>query len=1057
MSRFFIHRPIFAIVISLIILIVGVIAGFSLPIAQYPQITQPTITVNTNYVGANAEVISQTVAQVIEQQVNGTQGMDSMNSTSDDTGNYELSVKFELGTNGDMDSVLVQNNVSIANASLPSAVQAVGVTTKKSSSDMAYIFSLYSPNGTFNRTFIMNYASIYIVDALKRIKGVGDVAQFGSKYAMRVWLNPARLSDLGLTVGDVENAIREQNMQAPAGTIGMLPTPKNQEKQYTGKVEGRLSTPEEFENVILRAKDDGSYVRIKDVGRVEAGARTTAMVSDTDGAPSAGFGVKLTDDANAMETVAEVKRVLEEASKNFPEDLKYGAFVDNTEYIQESIGEVVNTFKEALALVIIIVFLFLQSWRATLIPVLAIPVSLVGTFASFIALGFTINTLTLFAMVLAIGLVVDDAIVVIENVETHMKKDGLGPVEATEKAMDEVQGPVVAIAFVLSAVFIPCAFLGGTTGVLYRQFALTIAVSMALSAFIALTLTPALCALLMKPHKHKENKNILDRFFDAFNNWFERTQNRYTGAVAWFIDHAKTSVACLLVVCALAGVCFKLLPSTFVPNEDLGYFVVSVTMPDGTSLNRTSDTMDAVEKELNQIPGVKGAMKIAGYDVLSSGNKSNSGTFFVSLDSWNKRTTGDLSIDSIVNKANALGLKHPEATVMAFTTPALPGLGMVGGWSMELLDMTGHTDKELDTITKEILEAARKRPELSEVYTTYSIDSPICKFDVNREKIKQLGVDLSDVFTALQVNYGGAEVNDFVKFGRTYKVVMQSDTQYRSEKEALKFNYVRNGIGAMVPLDSVLTPKLSTSASIISRFNGTRSVSIQGGVAEGYSSGQAIAAMEEVVRQTAPAGFNIEWSGQSREEKKSSGSTGRIMVLSLVFVFLCLAALYESWSVPFAVLMTVPTGIFGAFFSQYALLMLEASFGHLNPGLQNSVYMQIGVIMIMGLAAKNAILIVEFAKVRVDAGMEPIKAAIEAAGLRLRPIIMTSLAFIIGCLPLAMAHGAGAAARNSMGTAVVGGMLFATCLGIFLIPVLYVIVVWVSMKLAGKKTVAEQS
>lgn len=1057
MSRFFIHRPIFAIVISLIILIVGVIAGFSLPIAQYPQITQPTITVNTNYVGANAEVISQTVAQVIEQQVNGTQGMDSMNSTSDDTGNYELSVKFELGTNGDMDSVLVQNNVSIANASLPSAVQAVGVTTKKSSSDMAYIFSLYSPNGTFNRTFIMNYASIYIVDALKRIKGVGDVTQFGSKYAMRVWLNPARLSDLGLTVGDVENAIREQNMQAPAGTIGMLPTPKNQEKQYTGKVEGRLSTPEEFENVILRAKDDGSYVRIKDVGRVEAGARTTSVVSDTDGAPSAGFGVKLTDDANAMETVAEVKRVLAEAQKNFPEDLAYSALVDNTEYIHESIGEVVNTFKEALILVIIIVFLFLQSWRATLIPVLAIPVSLVGTFASFIALGFTINTLTLFAMVLAIGLVVDDAIVVIENVETHMKKDGLGPVEATEKAMDEVQGPVVAIAFVLSAVFIPCAFLGGTTGVLYRQFALTIAVSMALSAFIALTLTPALCALLMKPHKHKENKNILDRFFDAFNNWFERTQNRYTGAVAWFIDHAKTSVACLLVVCALAGVCFKLLPSTFVPNEDLGYFVVSVTMPDGTSLNRTSDTMDAVEKELHQIPGVKGAMKIAGYDVLSSGNKSNSGTFFVSLDSWNKRTTSDLSIDSIVGKANALGLKHPEATVMAFTTPALPGLGMVGGWSMELLDMTGHTDKELDTITKEILEAARKRPELSEVYTTYSIDSPICKFDVNREKIKQLGVDLSDVFTALQVNYGGAEVNDFVKFGRTYKVVMQSDTQYRSEKEALKFNYVRNGIGAMVPLDSVLTPKLSTSASIISRFNGTRSVSIQGGVAEGYSSGQAIAAMEEVVRQTAPAGFNIEWSGQSREEKKSSGSTGRIMVLSLVFVFLCLAALYESWSVPFAVLMTVPTGIFGAFFSQYALLMLEASFGYLNPGLQNSVYMQIGVIMIMGLAAKNAILIVEFAKVRVDAGMEPIKAAIEAAGLRLRPIIMTSLAFIIGCLPLAMAHGAGAAARNSMGTAVVGGMLFATCLGIFLIPVLYVIVVWVSMKLAGKKTVAEQS
>ncbi|MBO6292383.1 MAG: multidrug efflux RND transporter permease subunit [Selenomonas sp.] len=1051
MSRFFIHRPIFAIVISLIIVILGTISGLSLPIAQYPQITQPTITVNTTYTGANASVINDTVAQVIEQQVNGTQGMDSMSSNSDDTGSYELSVKFELGTNSDMDSVLVQNNVSIANASLPSDVQAVGVTTKKSSNDMAYIFSLYSPNGTFRRTFIMNYADIYIIDALKRIKGVGDISPFGSKYSMRVWLNPARLSSLDLTVGDVERAIREQNVQAPAGTIGQLPTPANQEKQYTGSVQGRLTTPEEFENVILKTKEDGSYVRIKDVGRVETGAKTTSMITDTDGAPSAGFGVKLTDDANAMETVAEVKKVLEEASKTFPDDLVYKALVDNTEYINESIGEVVNTFKEALMLVIVIVFLFLQSWRATLIPVLAIPVSLVGTFASFVALGFTINTLTLFAMVLAIGLVVDDAIVVIENVESHMKKDGLGPVEATEKAMDEVQGPVVAIAFVLSAVFIPCAFLGGTTGVLYRQFALTIAVSMALSAFIALTLTPALCALLMKPHDPNKKKNVLDRFFDSFNDWFERTQNRYTGGVAWFIRHAKVGAASLLVICALAGVFFKLLPSTFVPLEDLGYFVVSVTMPDGTSLNRTNETMDALSQELRDMPGVKGAMKIAGYDVLSSGSKSNSGTFFVALDSWGERTDPDLAIMSLVDKANKLGLNHPEATVMAFTTPALPGLGMVGGWSMELLDMTGHSDKELDSITKEILAAANQRPELSNVYTTYSIDSPICKFDVNREKVKQLGVNLSDVFTALQVNYGGAQVNDFVQFGRTYKVVMQSDAHYRNEKEALKFNYVRNVDGTMVPLDSLLTPKLSTSASIISRFNGTRSISIQGGVADGYSSGQAIAAMEEVVRQTAPAGFNIEWSGQSREEKKSSGSTGQVLVLSLVFVFLCLAALYESWSVPFAVLLTVPTGLFGAFFVQYSLFMLEAMMGHINMGLFNSIYMQIGVIMIMGLAAKNAILIVEFAKVRVDAGMDPVKATIEAAGLRLRPIIMTSLAFIIGCLPLAMAHGAGAAARNSMGTAVVGGMFFATALGIFLIPVLYCVVVWLTNKLKGNK------
>lgn len=1051
MARFFIHRPIFAIVIALIIVIVGVLAGFSLPIAQYPQITQPTISVSTFYTGANASVINQTVAQVIEKQVNGTQGMDYMSSTSDDSGAYSLSVKFDLGTDGNMDAVLVQNNVSIAQASLPADVQAAGVTTKKSSSDMAYVFSLLSPNGTFKRTFLMNYADIYLLDNIKRIKGVGDVTTFGSTYSMRIWLNPDKLSELGLTVADVKYAIQEQNVQAPAGIIGQLPAPKNQEKQYTGSVEGRLTTPAEFGNIILKATADGSYVRLKDVARVETGAKDSSNVTDTNGVSGAGFGINLTADANAMETIGEVKKVLEAASKEFPDDMKYLPIVDSTKFISESIGEVVQTFKEALALVIIVVFLFLQSWRATLIPVLAIPVSLIGTFASFVLLGFSINTLTLFAMVLAIGLVVDDAIVVIENVESHMKRDGLGPVEATEKALDEVQGPVVAIAFVLSAVFIPVAFLGGTTGVLYRQFALTIAVSMALSAFIALTLTPALCALLMKPHAPSARKNFLSRFFDGFNNWFDRMQNRYTGKVGWFIDHAKTGVAMLMVVSILAVAFYKVLPSTFVPDEDQGYFLVAVTMPDGTSLNRTIETMDAVNKELKELPGVENVMKISGYDLLSSSSKSNSGTFFVSLKSWDERTTDDLSLYGIVEKANRLGANHPESRLMAIVPPSLPGLGMVGGWSMELLDMTGHTDKELDAITKEILAAANQRPEISMAYTTYSVDSPICHFNVDREKVKQLGVNLSDVFTALQVNYGGAQVNDFVQFGRTYKVMMQSDSQFRSETEALKFSYVKNNNGAMVPLDSLLTPRLSTSAATISRFNGARSVTIQGFVADGYSSGQAIAAMEEVVRKTAPAGFSLEWSGQSREEKKSSGSTGQVMMLSVLFVFLCLAALYESWSVPFAVLLTVPTGLFGAFFVQYSLLMLEALCGHINPGLQNSVYMQIGVIMIMGLAAKNAILIVEFAKARVDAGMEPVKATIEAAGLRLRPILMTSLAFIIGCLPLAMASGAGAAARNSMGTAVVGGMIFATILGIFLIPVMYCLVVWITARFKKNK------
>ncbi|WP_276839841.1 multidrug efflux RND transporter permease subunit [Anaerovibrio lipolyticus] len=1050
MARFFIHRPIFAIVIAIIIVIMGTLAGLSLPIAQYPQISQPTINVSTTYIGANASVINQTVAQVIEEQVNGTQGMDYMSSTSDDSGSYSLDVRFALGTDGNMDSVLVQNNVSIANASLPSDVQATGVTTRKSSSDMTYMFAMVSPNGTFKRTFLMNYANIYIVDSLKRISGVGEVSSFGSTYSMRVWLNPDRLAELGITITDVKNAIQEQNVQAPAGTIGQLPAPNNQEKQYTGSLEGRLVTPEQFGNIILKTNYDGSCIYLKDVAKVETGAKTTSVISDCDGAPAAGFGIKLTDDANAMETIGEVKKVLEEASKDFPDDMKYVPIIDNTEFISESIGEVVQTFKEALALVIIIVFLFLQSWRATLIPVLAIPVSLIGTFASFIILGFSINTLTLFAMVLAIGLVVDDAIVVVENVESHMQRDGLGPVEATEKAMDEVQGPVVAIAFVLSAVFIPVAFISGTTGVLYRQFALTIVVSMALSAFIALTLTPALCATLMKPHSEKHNKNFLDRFFDRFNDWFDRTQNRYTGGVAWIIDHAKTGLASLLVICVLAGFFFKVLPSTFVPDEDQGYFIVSVTMPEGTSLNRTYDTMDAYADELKDVPGISHILKVSGYDVLSSGTKSNAGTLFVCLDKWDERTTDDLSIMSIIRNSNILGLKHNEAQIMGILPPSLPGLGMVGGWSMQLQDVTGHTDKELDTLLKEILLAANQRPELEMVYSTFSIDSPICKYDVDREKVKQMGVNLADVFTALQINYGGTQVNDFVQFGRTYKVMMQSDAQYRSESEALKFCFVSNNVGAMVPLDSLLTPKISTSTSVVTRFNGARSIGIQGSVADGYSSGQALAAIEEVVKEKAPAGFMVEWSGQSREEKKSSGSTGQIMLLSVVFVFLCLAALYESWSVPFSVLLSVPTGLFGAFFVQYALLNIEALFGHLNGGLQNSVYMQIGVIMLMGLAAKNAILIVEFAKARVDAGMDPIKATIEAAGLRLRPILMTSLAFIIGCLPLATASGAGAAARNSMGTAVVGGMLFATCLGIFLIPVLYCVVIWLSQKFKKK-------
>ena len=1060
MSKFFIHRPIFAIVISIIIVIVGILAAFQLPIAQYPQISPPTVSVSTSYTGANASVVNETVAQIVEQQINGTQGMDYMSSNSDDTGRYSLKVVFETGTDGDMDAVKVQNNAATANASLPLDVQTVGLTTRKSSSDMAYMLSIYSPDGSYDRAFMKNYADIYLLDELKRVSGVGDVQIFGSDYAMRVWLNPDKLAELKLTVSDVTSAIKEQNVQAPAGTVGAMPVSNGQEKQYTGKISGRLVTPEEFGNVILRS-DNGQFVRLKDVARIETGEKSSAIISKFNGYPSVGFGINLTSDANAMETVAGVRKVLEKAEPNLPPNLKMSQIFDSTNYIKASIKEVLETFIEALLLVVLVIFLFLQNWRATVIPLLAVPVSLIGTLAAFIVLDFSINTLTLFAMVLAIGLVVDDAIVVIENVEKHME-EGLETVDATERAMDEVQGPVVAIAFVLAAVFVPVAFLGGMTGVLYKQFALTIAISMALSAFVALTLTPALCAMILKKHEPKDDEGALGRFFVRFNNWFERTKRGYMGIVAKFIRRTRLALLFMVVVCIVAGAVYKVLPSTFVPSEDQGYAFAAVQLPEGTSMNQTQKTIDKVAKAAKEnVKGIDNVMAITGFDILSSGSKPSAGLVVLGMKDWSQRTDAASSVDTAVKTMFGIGAKvAPEATVIAMNPPALPGLGSVGGWSLELQDMSGHTDQELSDITNKIVAAANQRPELQGVRSTFKMTAPSYEFEIDRERVKQLGVQLSDVFTAMQVNFGGTQVNDFNQFGRSYKVMLQADTQYRSEADAAKFVFVKSSSGTMVPLDTLLKPKLSSGPTSISRFNGARSISIQGNAGAGYSSGQAMEAIQEVVKQNTDSGFNIEWSGQSREEAKASSSTLQVLGLALVFVFLCLAALYESWSVPFAVLLTVPTGIMGALVSEYGLSMIEALFGHVNAGLQNSVYMQIGIIMIIGLAAKNAILIVEFAKVRVDRGMEPVKAAIEAAGLRLRPILMTSFAFIIGCLPLAVASGAGAAARNGMGVAVVGGMLFATALGIFLIPVFFVATEWVAAKLGlfkqqKKKTTAD--
>lgn len=1051
MSKFFIHRPIFAIVIALIIVISGLLAALQLPIAQYPQISPPTVTVSTTYVGANAKAVNEAIAQVIEQQVNGTQGMDYMSSNSNDSGYYSMSVVFELGTDGDMDAVKVQNNVAVANASLPDAVKSMGVTTTKSSNTMALMLALYSPEKTYDRAWLRNYADINLLDKIKRVDGVGAVEVFGAKYAMRIWANPDKMASLGITAADVTKAIQEQNVQAPAGTVGNPPVPNGQEKQATGQIDGRLVTVEQFENIILKATDDGQYIRIKDIGRVETGTEYYSVTADYNGEDCVAFGIQLTSEANTMVTVAGVKKVIEEAQKEFPPDLAIREVMDSTDYISASIHEVVETFVEALLLVVLVIFVFLQNWRATLIPLLAVPVSLIGTFIAFLALGFSINTLTLFAMVLAIGLVVDDAIVVIENVEAHMSK-GLNPVDATERAMDEVQGPVVAIAFVLAAVFVPVAFLGGMMGVLYRQFALTIAISMALSAFVALTLTPALCATMLKPHAEEKSFGPLDNFFEKFNKGFNDMRLQYQGVVGWFIGHIKVAVVFILIVCGLTGLLYKIIPSTFVPDEDQGYYAVAVNLPEGTSVNNTQVTMKKLSGAIQQMEGVKSVIGIAGFDIMSFGTKSSGATMFIGLDNWEERKTPETNINALIMKTFGIGaMVAPEARVIAFNMPALPGLGNIGGWQMELQDMSGHTDQELDQISKKIVQAANQRPELLGVRSTFNINSPVCQYDVDREKVKALGVNLSDVFTAMQVFYGGSQVNDFNQFGRTYKVVLQAEENYRSNVENLRFMFVRSNTGAMVPLESLLIPQETTGSSLVHRFNAARAITLQGNAGDGYSSGQAMDAIEQVTREIVPDGFSIEWSGQAHEEKKSGNSTGQVLALAFVFVFLCLAALYESWSVPFAVLLSVPVGIFGALFSEYFLGMVEAMLGMPNAGLQNSIYMQIGVIMIIGLAAKNAILIVEFAKIRVDAGMNPLKAAIEAAGLRLRPILMTSFAFIIGCLPLAVATGAGAAARNGMGVAVVGGMLFATGLAIFIIPAFYVMTELISSKTGIRK------
>lgn len=1028
MANFFIKRPIFAIVVALVISIAGLICIFTLPMDRYPKITPPQVSVRATYSGADAEVVAQTVAEVIEKNAVSVEGFESMSSSSNSNGSYSLTVQFLTGTDSDMATVRTQNAVTASDASLPDTVRNIGVTTKKSSGDMALVVSFYSPNGTYDKNFLKNYFSMNYLDELKTIKGVGTVQEFGSDYAMRIWMDPTKMAQNNITASEVISAVTNQNQQIAAGNIGAAPVTKDQPFQYVVTAKGRLVTAEEFGNIILRTNKDGSLLHLKDVARTELDARNYDFISRAGNYETSAVAFSLTDDANAVETIGAIKAKLAEDAKTFPDDMKYVINMDNTDFIYASIKEVLHTFVEALIIVAIIVYIFLQNWRSTLIPMIAVPVSLLGTFASFKVLGFTINTLTLFAMVLAIGLVVDDAIVVIEAVEYEMRYNNLNPRQATVAAMKKVQSPVIGVAVVLSAVFIPVAFLGGIMGILYKQFALTIAVSVILSAFTALSLTPALCAGLLKPNKKQADKGRLDRFWDRFNNGFDHMVEVY-GAILARLAHAiYVPIGVLAVLFVAATFMFIKLPTAFIPQEDNGFFLNAFQLPEGSVNVRTAQYVTEFLKYMGKDPAVQVTQGVVGFDILSDGQKPNAGLSFIKLKPWDERKTKDQQLDAVMARAFAFNATHPGVTLMPLNPSPIPGLGASGGFTMYIQNKNGDSNEAMQAVVNQFLAAANQRPEIQQAYTTFRMDTPSYNYDVDRDKAAKYGVNVSDIFTALQAFYGSVQINDFTRFGRNFKVVAQADTQYRMSPTDNKFMSVRDSSGNMVPISNFITPKKGNAVSVITRFDNFPAVKIGGSQAAGYSSGQALNALEEVAKETLPNGYGYAFAESSAQEREASGKTVYALALGMLFVFLSLAALYESWKVPFSVILGIPTGFFGACLGAFVF------------NVYNDIYFQIGLLTIIGLAAKNAILIVEYAKVRVDSGMELVKASIEASKIRLRPILMTSLAFILGNVPLALSTGAGSVSRSEMGIAVVFGVLSATFFQIFIVPMLFIVI-----------------